>query len=88
MSEYNQLVFCRIVRSNTSVKIMSFSPAGMDNSEHNHIFHCYFSFIFFLTVCRLLVLHCVYRSFRLVRFIYLRCCFQFVLSLSLATLAL
>ena len=35
MSEYNQLVFCRIVRSKTSVKIMSFSPAGMDNTNTN-----------------------------------------------------
>ena len=47
-----------------------------------YIFHCYFSFTFFVTVCRLLVSQCVYRSFRLVRFTYLRCCFQFVLSLS------
>ena len=31
---------------------------------------------------------CAYRCFRLVRFTYLRCCFQFVLSLSLVTLAL
>ena len=45
-------------------------------------FHCYFSFTFFLTVCRLQEWQCVYRSFRLVHFTYLRCCFQFVLSLS------
>ena len=31
---------------------------------------------------------CAYRSFRLARFTYLRCCFQFVRSLSLAILAL
>ena len=54
------------------------------------IFHCYFSFAYLITVCHLSVSQYAYCSFRLVRFTYLRCCFQFVLSLSLslATLAL
>ena len=57
-----------------------------------YIFHCYFSFAYLITVCHLSVSQYAYCSFRLVRFTYLRCCFQFVLSLSLslslATLAL
>ena len=53
-----------------------------------YIFHYYFSFAFFLTVCRLQMSQCASRSFRLVRFTSFRCCFQFVLSLSLATSAL
>ena len=49
-----------------------------------YIFHCYFSFTYLITVCHLSVSQYAYCSFRLVRFTYLRCCFQFVLSLSLS----
>ena len=49
-----------------------------------YIFHSYFSFAYLITVCHLSVSQYAYCSFRLVRFTYLRCCFQFVLSLSLS----